>query len=162
MTRLLAGCALLGTMLLAAGCGETPTDQADSGTCPQTYEFGNYGCARIVVMVEGPPQPWPAFYRWDVRAVPAREGSGGDVAFSPRPDTGMVPLQVTRWHSPGPGSEDTASVWVAARLLEDPRPIQSGVPLPTFAADSVLHVARFARVGERPPTDTVWLTLQRR
>lgn len=161
MTRSFArrglGCALL----WAAGCGRAPTDLAESDTCPQTREFGNYGCARLVVIVEGPPRPWPERYLWDVRAVPVRQGTGADLALAPRPDTGVVPLGLIRWHPPAAGSEDTTSVWVSARMLEDPRPVQTGVPLPVFAADSVLHVARFAAVGSRPPTDTVRLTLRR-
>jgi hypothetical protein len=161
MTKLLARC-LIPAAMLGAACDPATALEEDDGTCQQTYEFGNYGCARIVVMVQGPAQPWPASYRWDVRAVPTRDGSGADVAFSVHPDTGAVLLQLIRWSLPAPGSGDTASVWVAARLLDDPRPIQPGVPLPVFAADSVLHVARFAPVGWRPPVDTVWLTLQRR
>lgn len=151
-------------MLWTGACSRTLTGRGeDPEACPQTYEFGNHGCARLVVMVEPPPQPWPTSgYRWDVRAVPARDNSGADVAFSLRPGPGEIPLGLIRWHSPAPGTGDTASVWVSARMLEDPRPIQVGVPLPVFAADSVLHVARFAPVGSRPPVDTVRLTLKPR
>lgn len=163
MTKLPSRRWLVCGLLWMAGCGPViEPDDDERGACPQTGEFGNYGCARIVVMVQGPPQPWPALYRWDVRAVPAREGTGADRSFAPRPDTGAVPLQLTRWHPDLVGSGDSVSVWVHARLLDDVRPIQPGVPLPVFAADSVLHVARFAPVGETPPVDTVWLTLARR
>jgi hypothetical protein len=161
MMRLAACGALVWALLWAAGCERAPTDLAESAACPRTYEFGNYGCARLVVIIQGPPQPWPERYLWDVRAVPAREGTGADLALAPRPDTGTVQIHVTRWHSPAPGSQDSASVWVSARMLEDPRPVQTGVPLQVFAADSVLHVARFAAVGSTPPTDTVRLTLRR-
>jgi hypothetical protein len=155
---------LLCALLCVAGCESLldPDDDGERGACPQTGEFGNYGCARLVLMVQAPPQPWPERYLWHVVAVPAREGTGADLSLTPRPDSGVVQLHLTRWHSPAPGSEDSASVWVHARLLEDPRPVAVGVPLPVFAADSVLHVARFAPVGEVPPVDTVWLTLRRR
>ncbi|HEX2078788.1 MAG TPA: hypothetical protein VHG08_13790 [Longimicrobium sp.] len=150
-------------LLWAAGCNQVvDVDDYERGACPPTGEFGNYGCARIVVMVEGPPQPWPALYRWHVYAKPAREGTGFVEGFAPHPDTGAVPLLLIRHLPPAAGSADSASVWVHARLLEDPRPIQPGVPLPTFAADSVLRVVQFAPVGERPRVDTVRLTLQRR
>lgn len=157
MTRLRTGFALLCAMLWAAGCGgETLTDLAESGGCPPTGELTNYGCATLVVMVQGPPQPWPAGRRWDVRAVPARQGTGADLSLAPQPDSGAVPLGLIRWHPPASGSEDTASVWVSARLLED-----TGATLTVFAADSVLHVVRFTAVGSPPPLDTVRLTLRR-
>ena len=107
--------------MLCAGCEPGMGLDEDDGSCPQTYEFGNFGCARIVVMVQGPPEPWPVSYQWDVRALPAREGTGTDLALAPRPDSGAVPLHLTRWHPPAPGSEDSASVWVHARLLDDVR-----------------------------------------
>jgi len=159
MMKPLRLCAILCAMMLAGGC-RLFTGSEDPEACQQTYEFGNSGCARLVLIVEPPPQPWPSFYRWDARATPAREGTGADVGHAARPGPGMVPIQLTRWHHVTPGSGDTASVWVSARLLEDPRPIQPGVPLPTYAADSVLHVVRFAPVGSRPPVDTVRLTLE--
>lgn len=162
MTRSHARRGLLCALLGAAACERAPTDLEESGLCPQTREFGNHGCARMVVVVQAPPQPWPDRYIWDVRALPARQGTGADVALAPRPDSGVVPLGLIRWHRPEAGSEDTASVWVSARILDAARPIQAGVPLPVFAADSVLHVARFAPVGGRPPVDTVRLTLRRR
>lgn len=160
MTRSFAR-SLLAAAALCAGC-RPATGLDDDGTCQQTYEFGNHGCAHVVVMVQGPPEPWPTARRWDVRAVPAREGTGAEVTFSPAPDTGAVPLRLIRRMSPAAGSDDTSSVWVSARMLEDPRPVVPGVPLRTFASDSVLHVARFAPVGSRPPVDTIHLTLQRR
>jgi hypothetical protein len=162
MTRLLAGFGILGTLLWVAACErKIPTELAvDSGACPQTREFSNYGCARLVVIVEGPPQPWPVERLWDVRAVPAREGAGGGLVLAPRPDTGAVPLELIRWYQPAPGTGDSASVWVSAAMFDDSHP--PGPTLQVFAADSVLHVARFAPVGSRPPTDTVRLTLRRR
>ena len=161
-TRWLARSVVLcGAVLAAAGCHLLTGSEDDPTVCFQTYEFGNFGCARLVVIAEPPPQPWPVGYRWDVRALPAREGTGTDVTFSSSPDTGAVALRLIRRMPPDAGSEDTASVWVRAQMLEDPRPVLVGVPLRVVAADSVLHVARFAPVGGRPPVDTVRLTLQR-
>lgn len=152
--------ALLSGAILLAGCeGMLPTRESPE-VCHQTYEFGNYGCARLVVVVEGPPQPWPLGPRWDVRAVSAREGTGANDAFAPHPGPGATSLRLIRYHMPAPGSEDTASVWVTARMLEHIEGV--GVPFPVFAADSVLHVARFAPVGGRAPEDTVRLTLKKR
>jgi hypothetical protein len=114
----------------------------------------------VLALVEGPLAPWPASYRFDVRAVPPASAAGVSTATPPAPGVGPMPLQLTRWLQP-PGSADTLSVWVVARLLEDPRPIVVGQPLPTFAADSALRLVRFAPVGVVPPVDTVRLVMRR-
>jgi hypothetical protein len=115
----------------------------------------------VLAIVEGPPAPWPPSYRFDVRAVPAVPDANAILgsAIAEPLDAGPVPLQLTLWIRPAIG--DTLSVWVVARLLEDPRPIVVGVPLPTFAVDSALRVVRFAPVGAVPPVDTVRLVLRR-
>jgi hypothetical protein len=156
--KVLARCALLSATLLVAGCELFTRQEDDPARCNESSEFGNYGCARMVVIYQPPPRPWPAAYRWDVRVRTAREG--GEASFAQAPDSLGTPLKLIRWQPPEPGSEDTSSVWVIARLLEDTRAVN--VPLPVFAADSVLHVARFAPVGSRPPVDTIRLTLKRR
>jgi hypothetical protein len=146
--------------LLPSGCRLTTAVREDDRVCRQTYEFGNYGCARVLVMFEDPTAPAPASYRYDVRAVPANDRDGSTPsAFAPNPGPGAVPLQLTLWSPLRAG--DTLSVWVVARKLEDPRPVVVGVPLPVFAADSALRVLRFAPVGSVPKTDTVRLVLQR-
>lgn len=153
---------LCAAMLGVAGCELFTRNEDDPERCNQTYEFGNYGCARIVVIFQPPPKPWPAGYRWDVRAWGARESSGAGDAVASYPDTLPVPLKLIRRTEPDAGSRDTASVWVRGQMLQDTPPWPVGVPLPVFAADSVLHVARFAPVGSYAPVDTVRLTLKRR
>jgi len=152
--------ALLAALALGAAACTSPTDQArtESDACPQTYEFGNHGCARVVAVVDEPPKPWPERVRWDVRAVPARPATDAFATFSPAPGPGPVPLQLTRWMQPPADAGDTLSVWIVARLLDDTPPYAVGVPLPTFAADSVLRVLRFAEVGRVPVVDSVHLT----
>lgn len=71
--------------------------------------------------------------------------------------TGGPELQLTLMWGRVPG--DTASFWVSAKLLEVPRPVQGGVPLPIFAADSALRLARFLAVGQVAIVDTVRLSL---
>lgn len=156
--KVLARCAVLAATVWVGGCNLFTGAEEDPERCNQTYEFGNSGCARMVVIYQPPPKPWPQGYRWDVRVRTAREGTGADASFAQAPDSLGTPLKLIRWHPPEPGSEDTSSVWVIARLLEDTRAVN--VPLPVFAADSVLHVARFAPVGSRPPVDTIHLTLK--
>lgn len=156
--KVLARCALLSATLLTAGCELFTRQEDDPTRCNQTSEFGNFGCARMVVIYQPPPKPWPQGYRWDVRVRTARDGTGADASFAQAPDSLGTPLKLIRWEPPEPGSQDTSSVWVIARLLEDTRVVN--VPLPVFAADSVLHVAHFAPVGSRPPVDTIRLTLK--
>lgn len=151
---------LTALVLGAGGCrGVIDSDERDSAACRQTYEFGNHGCARVVALVEAPPPPWPALSRWALHVRSARPQLGAGAVPVREPGPGAVPVEVTLYALPAPG--DTASFWIVAKLLEDPRPAQVGVPLPVFAADSVLRVLRFAAVGAVPPVDTVRLTLRR-
>ena len=146
-------------MIVASACrSATGADEEDPAACPQTYEFGNYGCARLVAIVEGPPTPWPASFLFDVRAIPIGEFSGLGVALAPAPGLGAVPLQLTLWQPPPQFSGDTLSMWVRAWMLEQ---AATGGRLTVFAADSVLRVVRWAPVGEVPPVDTVRLVLRR-
>ena len=133
-----------------------PLDQREPVRCVQTYEFGNFGCARVFVQVDGPPTPWPALYRGDIRVVPIRQQTGLSLArMEGLEDTR---LEVLRWQPAAPGTGDTVAVWVVARMLDLRGPL--GPTLPIFAADSVRHVLRFTAVGQRPPVDTVRLTLR--
>lgn len=144
---------------LVAGC-DSPVAPG-SEPCPQTYEFGNYGCARFVVHLTYPPQPWPDSRRFDLRVHTS--GSGDEVLFQEsRPSEGPNLITVTRWLPPPEGAGDTLSVWIRAAILEDPRPIVVGVPLPVFASDSTFHLARFSPVGSVPAVDTIRLTLEKR
>ena len=146
-------------MLCAGACSSGTA--VDSNICPQTYEFGNYGCARVVALLVEPITPLPATYRLDVRAVWPRDGSIAaisDAGVNPR--IGAVPLTITLYDRSQVPAADTASVWLIARVLDTPAPIP-GAPLLTFAVDSVIHVVRFAAVGAMPRVDTVRLVLQR-
>ena len=153
----------LATIVFAtAGCrSATDSEHRELAACPQTYEFGNFGCARVVALVETPPEPVPAAYRLDVRAVPARPASGAGPSLADEPRLGFVPLQLTLWEPPPPGVRDTLSVWIVARMLEDLSPPVVGVPLPVVAAESTLRVVRWAPVGGVPPVDTVRVVLRR-
>ncbi len=149
---------LLGPMVFAS-CDDSPV-APELEACPQTGEFGNYGCARVVAVLTFPPKPWPDRVRMDLRVRPV--GSGEDVFFQdPNPGEGVNPITIIRRLPPLKGGGDSLSVWVRAAILEDPRPIVVGVPLPVFAADSVIHLASFSGVGTVPAVDTVYLALKR-
>jgi hypothetical protein len=165
LTRPPLRAALCATVFLAAGaCRSTAgvEPRVDPEACPQTYEFGNFGCARVLALVEAPPQPWTTRYRLDVRLRPARPDAGVSPYVAPAPAPGPVPLQLTLYTPLMPTPVDTLSVWVVGRLLDDSPPPPVNAPLPTLAADSVLRVLRFAPVGGRPAVDTVRLDLRRR
>jgi hypothetical protein len=144
----------------ATGCRTSTGSETDPTLCQQTYEFGNFGCSRLVAIVDPPPAPLPAAWRYIVRADPARPNSGMDGGFAGMPHAGANPIDLVLWHPLLPAGEDTVSMWIKARLL-DQTVIVIGQPLPTFAVDSVLRVVRFAPVGSKAPVDTVHLALRR-
>lgn len=143
-----------------SGCSSS-TESTLADVCPQTYEFGNYGCARLVLSVTKPPTPWPRI-RWDVRVQPAALTGSMGPPFSHRkssePDD--APFDVIWQWPPRPPVSDTASAWVAVRMLEDPLPVQVGRPLDVYAADSALMLLHFSDVGAVPSVDTVRLELR--
>jgi hypothetical protein len=130
------------------------------GSCYQTFEFANNGCAELVVIVGPPPGPLPDSYFFSVGAVPLRRvsdiGFGGGQSYDEIPAT--TTLRLIRWDW-GPG--DTASAWIVAEVVDRKKRIISTGQNKTVAIDSVLHVVRFAPIGERPVVDTVRLTLLR-
>jgi len=159
MSRFAAYCALI--LLGTVGCRSTTVaDRLPPDACPQTYEFGNYGCARVLVSLAQPPQPWPSAYRLDVRLRPADANAGASTAIAPDPQWGDEPMVLVRWGPPPAAAGETLSVWVVAKMLEDPSPPVVGAPLAVFAADSVLRVLQFAPVGAVPPTDSVTLVVR--
>lgn len=156
MTKLLSRCLLCLSLLGVAGC-QLITGLKDGGNCPARF-VGRYGCVQVIVMIETPPQPWPQRYLFDLRAVPARLGTGlNDLNLAASPNTGRNRLHLARRDPPSQLTGDTASVWISARILDYPPESPTGVPLPVFAADSALYLADF----DRSRVDTVRLTLRR-
>lgn len=143
--------------LLGAACRST-TDPSNDGTCQQTYEFGNYGCARFVVLMEGPPEPWPVSRRWNVRLVPINDPFAGDAtANDPKP--GPNSLEYSRSVLAG-NARDTMSVYIKGTMFDDSPAARLPGALRVFAADSVRLLMRITPVGSRPDVDTVRLTLR--
>jgi hypothetical protein len=166
----------LATLLVA--CDATPVsprrDPPDSTRvvtldvsqpCPQTYEFGNYGCARIVVLLSPPPGSLPPLYRLDIRAhwaTPPNSVAGLVAATDQNPALTPRLFDITLWDRRLVPPGDTASLWLSARILEDVRPVVIYVPLPVFPADSVLRPIHFAPVGSVPRPDTLQFILKSR
>ena len=147
-------------MLIAVNaCGDHPRpvqDQVESDTapdtCPQSGEFANFGCFRIVGRVrpaDNGPLPENSTLV-EVRSV------GDPVAVSQQgyPDgTGHFDFLVQRG-TPGPGVEDTVAVAVfVVRKYQASR----HVPPVLLLGDRVTRTIRFAAVGERIPVDTIEL-----
>ncbi|HVD06167.1 MAG TPA: hypothetical protein VNB89_09125 [Gemmatimonadaceae bacterium] len=144
---------------LTACHAATTTGRRDDA-CVQTYEFGNYGCAHIVALIDLPPRPWPDAYRYDVRATSIGASAGATSSYSADVTQHAVPLTLTLMAEPPSGTGDTLSVWVVAKMLDD-TDHAPGRPLPVFAADSVMKVVHIAPVGSTPSPDTVRLSLHR-
>jgi hypothetical protein len=153
MTKLLSRSLPCLALLACAGCQLLLG--LDNGNCPGTYS-AEYGCVRVVVVIDAPPRPWPQRYLFDLRADPAREGTGIGHQFGASPNEGENRLHLRRPDRPHPDT-DTASVWISARILDNQPDWPVGVRLPVFAADSALYLADF----NRSRVDTVRLTLRR-
>jgi hypothetical protein len=152
--------AVFGLAATAAACDRL-LYPSDDRVCQQTYEFGNYGCVVIVAMVEAPAEKPAGGIIWDVRSRAADPAAFLEV-FTPDPGPGANRMKIIRYKAPVAGAGDSLSLWISARMLNDPRPVQVGVPLTVFAADSVMRVVRFRGVGQRAEVDTVRLVLVRR
>lgn len=153
MTKLLSRGLLCVAVLACAGCQLLGLDS--NGNCPGTYG-SRYGCVRVVVVIDAPPQPWPQRYIFNLRAEPAREGTGIGLHLGASRNLGQNRLHLARRRPPYPKT-DTASVWISATILDNQPNWPVGVRLPVFAADSALYLADY----NRRRVDTVRLTLRR-
>jgi hypothetical protein len=147
---------LAGFAAIAAACSSATDAGTDSTVCVQTYEFGNYGCARFDVTVDQPPQ-LPSAYMIQLSIVPVRSnvvalGSGLLGGFGTATTTVTLMSQ--------PGGSDTVSVWVKVQVLDNSTVVVDK-PLPLYAADSSLIVARYAPVGSPKPINAVHLQADR-
>src|SRR5437879_6479224 len=85
------------TLVLAvlAGCRGHLTDTLDSHTCPQTYEFGNYGCAVVEGQVLGArSQPLAGI---SVGPRPSADGGQFNSPYRLTDGNGRFQLQLTRY-----------------------------------------------------------------
>src|SRR2546427_7063136 len=97
-------------LLLACHLG----DQRDARACPQTGEFGNYGCAVVegaVVGARGQPLGGVA-----VAPGPSADGGQFDTPFHYTDASGRFELRLTRYVS---APSDSASVWIHANVRSE-------------------------------------------
>lgn len=152
MTKLLSRGLLCLGLLACTGCDLLGMG---NGNCPGTMG-SRYGCVRVVVVIDAPPKPWPQRYIFSLVSVPLREGTGMHQEIGASPNTGENRLHLARHDPPYRGMGDTASVWIAASIVDSSNP-QVGTRAPVFAVDSALYLVDF----NRSRIDTVRLTLRR-
>ena len=132
-------------LVALAGCSDGTGPQ---GVCPQTYEFGNYGCVVFSGRVlDGLGLP--------VAGVSVGPGEGADASafnsmYATTGSDGTFSIRLTRM-VPSPVAQDTATLWIRAALIPVLPQLSSTVK------DSVLARFRLAPVGS--PPDTIRLTL---
>ena len=150
----LARVAIAAGLLTIAACNSLPIDpigRLDAGSCEQTYEFGNTGCAEIEGTVRD---------RQD-RALPGMIvgprylASGFNTPYATTDSDGRFRLRITRFAANPPAvGPDTATVYV---LAYDPR--SSGINIPATVRDSVLALVTVAPVGQVPAPTVVTIRL---
>jgi hypothetical protein len=127
-------------MLLACG---SSTETGDSLACPQTHEFGNFGCARAAGRVLGSHGEPLEGVLVVARQPTDPERGAYDEAPSTTDNAGAFLLQVTRYAEPTPTSTpDTLTVYVVASLLRGD----------TAVRDSAQVRLEYATVGQVPKT----------
>lgn len=85
--------------LLAAAC-DSPLRQDDEAVCPQTYEFANYGCARVAgIVTRTTGQPIAGV---DIRLIPPADPARGayDYAAAQTGADGRFRIEIRRTQQP--------------------------------------------------------------
>lgn len=133
-------------LLIGPGC--RLADHGDSRACPQTYEFGNTGCAIIAGLVTGTSdQPLAGF---SVGPRSSADGGQFNTVYATTDAAGRFQLHLTRYAS---ALADSASVWIRAA---SPPSSQTQGPA---VHDSILVRLRVSPVGQIPDTAYVDITL---
>ena len=137
--------------IVSVACN-APTPPVDARLCPQTYEFGNTGCAEVTGIVLGSTgQPLSG------TVVLPHYSAGGDIGGYNEPiaatgPDGRFQFRITRYFPRrSPVVPDTFSIYVIAQVLPPP----GGGPN-SLAVDSALLRLALAPVGAIPtPGDVV-------
>ena len=156
------GFAAIAGSTLVSSC-RAPTDneaKAWEGPCPQTYEFGNYGCARFVILADFGVSEWPGTSRGFFGAILDGGSVGSSAMQLPPAGEHVVRLIVTDFagYSRSPAAD---SIWLRGTVIDHAGPIVIGGGPQVLARDSVRRAMRWTAVGTRPVVDTVRLTFRR-
>jgi hypothetical protein len=142
--RTIGLCSLLAAL---AACSDGPGPGSDA--CPQTFEFGNFGCARIRGTVRnGAGQP---LIGAQVSVVPpSGTPNSYDSPFVDTDATGLYSIEIHQYASPDTiQAADTVPMYLRAFLPSDGSPI----------GDSVLVQMIFAPVDSMPNVVEADITL---
>lgn len=136
----------------SSGCRDTLRDDAtDPRFCPQTYEFGNYGCARVVGRVLDRHGNAITERAVDVMLRKVRRDSGmTTVGVTQSDETGWFSTGVTLMDRP---DGDSISLLLRASVR------QFGPGQASPATDSIEFAMRFGAVGAVAPVETVTVRL---
>jgi hypothetical protein len=147
MVRALALGASVAIALPIVACGPTGPVYIDPTVCPQTREFGNFGCARFAAILTTASQvPVPGIALHATLLDSANGVWPNGLSSEQSDEAGRVGLQFT-WYEGRPKS-DTIRVRVVAL-----RPGAPGkLPEPIDSLDVNVY---FARVGQRARLDTL-------
>jgi hypothetical protein len=138
--------AIVATLSVTA-CESTGLRNRDAAACPQTGEFANYGCAKLAVVLTtstGVPASRLVLGSAVLDSATGGEPNGLNSDFIDA--QGRTGLQWT-WYV-APPARDTVRMRI--RVI---RPGNIGIPPQPL--DSIDVAVVFARVGTRPPTDTL-------
>ncbi|MFN8580193.1 MAG: hypothetical protein U0163_04345 [Gemmatimonadaceae bacterium] len=145
MRHRLYGLVPLAALALMAACGAPAGVDTQEGICPQTHEFGNYGCARLVAVVTTAAGAPAGIY---LRAVPVDTVLAGEPAgyvSSFTDGSGMISMQLTWYTNPPKSNALPYRLFAMHPETAGPR-----------AVDSTQVLLNFAPVGQRPaPQDTL-------
>lgn len=146
---------LLAALLGMIAC-QGPTgieDKADDGTCRQTYEFGNFGCAEITGQVLGSSDQPLTAASIVIRDAPDPNAGYYGNAVTQTNAAGLFRVRVTRLlPRPIKVVPDTFSIYVLARVIH-----QFGAP--PWPPDSALVQVELAPIGAIPKATEVQLRL---
>lgn len=134
------------TLLAIVACGSLGPAYRDPAVCPQTSEFGNYGCARFTAILTTPSGAPAAGIALEAVMLDAESAGLPNGLNSQRSDPqGHVGLQFT-WYAARPKS-DTVRVRVVALRVD-------ALGGPPQRIDSLDVGVLFVPVGQRPPPVT--------
>jgi hypothetical protein len=140
-------------LLTFLGC-DSPVDLESRISACTDFEFGNAGCAALIVFLDEPEQRLSKPHLLQVRA--SWDG-GGIISHASEPQFGAFVMVLDL----GPFSliqgGDTADLWVTAKVVSMAQEDLSTDSTVILAQDSVLRQVTFASVGDLPLPDTVRL-----
>jgi hypothetical protein len=124
----LSGIVLCSMLVALASCSDGPGPNPDA--CPQTFEFGNYGCARVQGTVRNSAGQPIAGARMSL--VPSEGDNAYDFPIFDTDATGFYSLEIHRFGLPAITTADTVPMYLRALLLRNGLPIGDSIIVQTI------------------------------